>query len=346
MALKVFVIDDALGTCDLREMVPYTNVTSNDGTVVVTGTTDPVTGQPMYDLSAAVDVNVNNFSYNSVTKEITLTETDGDTYTIDISDLVDVAAAETVTTLVSDGTGGFNYTSEDGTVTNIPAAISTVTNVDNGDNTSIVTDSSNDTSCFPHCPESLKSAPDCVSHVMEFDSSGTPTGNVIPIDVEKAVAFDTAWGKQLVSESIVYDNSADGSVSAGSYTTDFTIANIAALVPEFDPLCHNALEVMVYTQVSVAYRGDSLITGQQRRADTDVGNTYPLRAMANGINHEGTQDAASDLNRGELVGWVDLNGASLPVTIAWQGLARDADDRVVITHRVYARTVGRKNRYF
>ena len=69
-------------------------------------------------ITLTVDINVNNFSYNNLTKEIILTETDGTIHTIDISDLVDV---ETITTLVINGDGSATYTSEDGTVTVIPA---------------------------------------------------------------------------------------------------------------------------------------------------------------------------------------------------------------------------------
>ena len=115
--MRLFVYDPATGNCDLRQLVPYTGVTSADGSVVITASTG-ADGQPLFDLSASVDINVSNFSYDPASQTLTITETDGQTHSVNISDLVDV---ETVTTLVSNADGSFTYTSENGTVTNIPS---------------------------------------------------------------------------------------------------------------------------------------------------------------------------------------------------------------------------------
>jgi len=85
-----------------------TTLTDNgDGTFSYTSEDGTVTT-----ISLTVDVNVQGLSYDQVTKQITLTETDGSTHVIDVSDLVD---AETITTLVDNGNGSFTYTNEAGT---------------------------------------------------------------------------------------------------------------------------------------------------------------------------------------------------------------------------------------
>jgi len=100
MPLRVLVVDDVADDCDLRELVPYPTLGSMNGTVTI----NPVVsanGQVMYDLSADVDVNVSNLAYNPANQVITLTETDGQTHQIDISDLVDTDSVSVVQPLVT-----------------------------------------------------------------------------------------------------------------------------------------------------------------------------------------------------------------------------------------------------
>jgi len=100
MPLKVLVLDDVTEDCDLRQLVPYPTISSVNGSVTITPTVS-ANGQTMYDLAADVDVNVSNFSYNPANRVITLTETDGQTHQIDISDLVDTDSVSVVEPLVS-----------------------------------------------------------------------------------------------------------------------------------------------------------------------------------------------------------------------------------------------------
>ena len=77
-------------------------------------------------ITLTTDINVANFSYNSTTKEITLTETDSTVHTISIADLVDV---ETLTVLAYNATTNeLTYTDEDGVSTVITLNNSAITN--------------------------------------------------------------------------------------------------------------------------------------------------------------------------------------------------------------------------
>lgn len=90
---------------------------------------DGVTNNVTVDLSAlAIDINTASFTYNPLTGDLVITETDGSVHTVDIGPFV-----ETVTTLTNtQATGNIigTYTNEDGTVVNIRETPLTV--VDSG----------------------------------------------------------------------------------------------------------------------------------------------------------------------------------------------------------------------
>jgi len=104
MALKLLVHDDVTGDCDLRSLTPYPVVTSANGSVTLVTTVSGTDGQTTFDLAVApatTDINVSNFTYDPVTKIITLTETDGTTFPINVSDLVDAGIISSITNTVT-----------------------------------------------------------------------------------------------------------------------------------------------------------------------------------------------------------------------------------------------------
>ena len=161
MALQLFVKDSASGACELATLLPYPKVTTTDPQVTITPVADATTGQIDYqiDVDNTVDINVDNFSYDPSTQDITLTETDGTVHVIDLSDLLDnvtsvvtpvvtagnviakhddgdgnvVDIFETVTTLALDG-AGFTYTDELG----VPVTVTICDMMDNLPNTGTV----------------------------------------------------------------------------------------------------------------------------------------------------------------------------------------------------------------
>jgi len=116
MAHEVRVRDTVTGLCGWATPICPTVVTSADSSLTVTNVGTPQA--PVFDISASytVDINVQNFTYDAVAKDIILTETDGTVHTINVADLVDT---ETVTTMVQNANGTYTYTSEDATATTI-----------------------------------------------------------------------------------------------------------------------------------------------------------------------------------------------------------------------------------
>lgn len=127
MALKLFVHDTTSGTCELAGLVPYPKVTTSDPTVTITPTVDATTGQTSYDLAVehTVDINVDNFSYDPATQDITLTETDGTVHVIDLTDLLDNVTS-TVTPVVTAGNVVATHDDGEGTVVDIFETVTAV----------------------------------------------------------------------------------------------------------------------------------------------------------------------------------------------------------------------------
>lgn len=127
MALQLFVHDSTAGTCELAALLPYPKVTTSDPTVTVTPVVDASTGQVSYDLEVdhTVDVNVSNFTYDAATQDITLTETDGDTHVINVSDLLDNVISK-LTQVVTAGNVIAKHEDGDGTVVDILETITEI----------------------------------------------------------------------------------------------------------------------------------------------------------------------------------------------------------------------------
>lgn len=133
MALKLYVVDDVAGTCELRGLVPYPTLTASSGEVTLNQTVDPVTGAVSYDISDithTVDVNVDAFGYDPVTKDLTITETDGTVHTQNLGDLVDAAGNPSVVTQVA--TGNEIATHDDGAGTTVSIQETVTSAVVNG----------------------------------------------------------------------------------------------------------------------------------------------------------------------------------------------------------------------
>lgn len=128
MALKLFVHDTVTGACELAGLVPYPKVTTTDPTVTITPTVDATTGQTSYDLAVehTVDINVDNFSYDPATQDITLTETDGTVHVIDLTDLLDNVTS-TVTPVVTAGNVVAKHDDGEGTVVDIYETVTKIT---------------------------------------------------------------------------------------------------------------------------------------------------------------------------------------------------------------------------
>ena len=130
MALKLFVHDTTTGSCELAGLVPYPTVTSADPSVTILPVVDTATGQVDYqiDVEHTVDINVENFTYDAATKDIILTETDGDTHTINVSDLLDNVTSK-LTKIVS-GNVIASHDDGEGNVTEIHETITSFSAVD------------------------------------------------------------------------------------------------------------------------------------------------------------------------------------------------------------------------
>ena len=117
MAHKIFIKDTITDACGFADPICPTVVVQGTGPVTVTDVSTP--GNPAYEVSVTphtVDINVSNFAYDPVTKILTITETDGSTHPVDLSDLVDT---DVVTTLSTPGGGIIRYVNEDGTVVDV-----------------------------------------------------------------------------------------------------------------------------------------------------------------------------------------------------------------------------------
>lgn len=139
MANTVFTVDTTTNVCALKELVPYPNVASAAGSITVTESVDGA-GKKTYNVEVTHDVNMQVVSFNPATLTLVMTETDGDTFNVDLGALVStvtetvagnkiakhvsgngavVIINETITSLVGSGTD-LVYTDEAGAVTSIP----------------------------------------------------------------------------------------------------------------------------------------------------------------------------------------------------------------------------------
>lgn len=119
---RIFVKDSVSGQCGFADPICPVQITSNNGSVTVVPTGTPQA--PRYDLSVVqvVDINVQGVTYNAVTRQLTVTETDGTAHTVDLASLV---LPDIVTTLTYNGNGIYTYVNEAGTpaVIDVAAAL-------------------------------------------------------------------------------------------------------------------------------------------------------------------------------------------------------------------------------
>ena len=95
MTDTVFSVDTVSGACALKELTQYPVVTSPDGSITVTPIVD-ANGKTTYQVRVTHDVNMDVAGFDPIAMTITMKETNGDTFTIDLSTL-----ASTVTNTVS-----------------------------------------------------------------------------------------------------------------------------------------------------------------------------------------------------------------------------------------------------
>lgn len=137
---------DAVKTCETQTSLGVVTFVNNILSIPYTGE-DGVTQIRTIDLSSlAVDVSIDNITYNTTTNSWVVTETDGSTFNITWNDILTdvdfcpaVKACETVTTLVDNGDGTFTFTNEQGIETTFSTGTSDL--VDNGDGTYTFTNS-------------------------------------------------------------------------------------------------------------------------------------------------------------------------------------------------------------
>ena len=139
MANTVFTVDTGTNECSLKELVPYPNVASSAGSITVTESVDG-TGKKTYNVEVTHDVNMDVVSFNPSTLMLVMTETDGDTFSVDLKSLIStvtetvaghkiakhesgdgtvVLINETVTSLAGSGSD-LVFINEAGGTTNIP----------------------------------------------------------------------------------------------------------------------------------------------------------------------------------------------------------------------------------
>ena len=86
MSLKLYTVDTATQECELMDLTPYPEVTALDGSITILKTVNSA-GKATYDIKVTHDVNMDVVSFDPASMVITMTETDGDLFTIDLSTL-------------------------------------------------------------------------------------------------------------------------------------------------------------------------------------------------------------------------------------------------------------------
>ena len=153
---------DAVKTCETQTSLGPVTFVNNVLSIPYTGENGTTQTRTVDLSSLAVDVSINNITYNPTTNSWVVTETDGSTFNITWNDILAdadwcsaVKACETITTLTDNGDGTFTLINEAGVATTFSTSDTTTTLINNGDGTATYTNEIGVVTTFPIGPSTL-----------------------------------------------------------------------------------------------------------------------------------------------------------------------------------------------